>query len=83
MLDQLKEETVVNKVGGRFRLSSLVQKRMKMLNQGDMPLIEPEGRTLMEVVLEEIMQSKVFLDEAGEVLTADDASAADSMEQDD
>jgi len=28
MLDELKEEGIVNKVGGRFKLSTLIQKRM-------------------------------------------------------
>ena len=34
MLDDLKEEGIVNKVGGRFKLSTLIQKRMRMLNTG-------------------------------------------------
>ena len=28
MLDEFKEEQIVNKVGGRFKLSSLIQKRL-------------------------------------------------------
>ena len=32
MLDELKEEAIVNKVGGRFKLSTLIQKRMVALN---------------------------------------------------
>ena len=31
MLDELKEEAIVNKVGGRFKLSTLIQKRMVAL----------------------------------------------------
>ena len=27
MIDELKEEQIVNKVGGRFKLSTLIQKR--------------------------------------------------------
>ena len=34
MIDELKEEEIVNKVGGRFKLSTLIQKRMIALNQG-------------------------------------------------
>ncbi len=34
MLDDLKEEGIVNKVGGRFKLSTLIQKRMVALNTG-------------------------------------------------
>ena len=33
MIDELKEEEIVNKVGGRFELSTLIQKRMIALNQ--------------------------------------------------
>ena len=40
MLDDLKEEGIVNKVGGRFKLSTLIQKRMVMLNKGARPLVE-------------------------------------------
>ena len=32
MFDQLKEEKIVNKVGGRFKLSTLIQKRLVQLN---------------------------------------------------
>ena len=31
MLDDLKEEEIVNRVGGRFKLSTLIQKRMVAL----------------------------------------------------
>ncbi len=34
MIEELKEEEIVNKVGGRFKLSTLIQKRMIALNQG-------------------------------------------------
>ena len=38
MLDEFKEEQIVNKVGGRFKLSSLIQKRLVALNRGARPL---------------------------------------------
>ena len=40
MLDELKEEGIVNKVGGRFKLSTLIQKRMVALNTGARPLVD-------------------------------------------
>ncbi len=43
MLDELKEEAIVNKVGGRFKLSTLIQKRMVALNAGQKPLIDVRG----------------------------------------
>ena len=43
MLEELKEEKIVNKVGGRFKLSTLIQKRMIALNQGARPLVDIRG----------------------------------------
>ena len=34
MIEALKEEQIVNKVGGRFKLSTLIQKRLVALNAG-------------------------------------------------
>ena len=34
MIDELREEEIVNKVGGRFKLSTLIQKRLVALNAG-------------------------------------------------
>ena len=63
MIEELKNNVIVNKVGGRFKLSALIQKRMVELTQGARPLIEDvEGRTLMEIVVEEIKQDKIEID---------------------
>jgi DNA-directed RNA polymerase subunit omega len=69
MLDELKEEAIVNKVGGRFKLSTLIQKRMVMLNQGAKPLVEVKGGDKMAAVIQEILQDKIFLDTSGAVQT--------------
>ena len=63
MLEELKSNDIMNKVGGRFKLAALVQKRMSELLQGSRPLIEnTEGRTLMEIVVQEILQDKITID---------------------
>lgn len=67
MLDELKEEQIVNKVGGRFKLSTLIQKRMVALNRGARPLVELQTKNPMEVVIQEIMQDKIYLDPMGKV----------------
>jgi DNA-directed RNA polymerase subunit omega len=67
MLDELKEEAIVNKVGGRFKLSTLIQKRMVALNKGARPLVEVRGSDKMAVVVQEILQDKIYLDASGEV----------------
>ena len=67
MLDELKEEAIVNKVGGRFKLSTLIQKRMVALNTGARPLVENRGGDKMSTVIQEILQDKIYLDSAGQV----------------
>ena len=67
MLDELKEEAIVNKVGGRFKLSTLIQKRLVALNAGSRPLVDAHTDNKMEIVLQEILQDKIFLDTSNEV----------------
>ncbi|HET6426087.1 MAG TPA: DNA-directed RNA polymerase subunit omega [Planctomycetaceae bacterium] len=74
MLDELKEEEIVNKVGGRFKLSTLIQKRMVALNRGARPLVEMQTKNHMEVVVQEIIQDKIFLDPQGNLKTRDDSA---------
>ena len=69
MLDDLKEEKIVNKVGGRFKLSTLIQKRMVALNIGARPLVEVRGGDKMAIVIQEILQDKIYLDNSGQVQT--------------
>ena len=44
MIDELREEAIVNKVGGRFKLSTLIQKRLVALNGGARPLVTSPPR---------------------------------------
>ena len=67
MLDDLKEEAIVNKVGGRFKLSTLIQKRMVALNTGARPLVDLKTTDKMAIVVEEILQDKIYLDNQGNV----------------
>ena len=62
MLDELKEEEIVNKVGGRFKLSTLIQKRLVALNAGARPLVDLKSDDKMAIVVQEIMQDKIYLD---------------------
>lgn len=74
MLEELKEEQIINKVGGRFKLSTLIQKRIVQLKQGSRVLVDTDGsENQMRVVLQEIRQDKIFLDENDEVQLAPDA----------
>jgi len=66
MMDELKEEEIVNKVGGRFKLSTLIQKRLASLNTGSKPLVMMRGEP-MQIVLQEIIQDKIYLDQSGDL----------------
>lgn len=67
MIEELKNTDIVNKVGGRFKLSALIQKRMIELMEGGRPLIEDtEGMSPMEIVVQEIKQDKIVLDATGD-----------------
>lgn len=72
MLDDLKEEGIVNKVGGRFKLSTLIQKRLAALNSGARPLVDLRGLekdNRMAIVVQEILQDKISLDMSGQLRT--------------
>ena len=71
MIDELKEEEIVNKVGGRFKLSTLIQKRMIALNQGARPLVDMRGSDKMSIVIQEIMNDKIYLDMSGKLQTVE------------
>jgi DNA-directed RNA polymerase subunit omega len=74
MLDEFKEEQIVNKVGGRFKLSTLIQKRLVALNRGAHPLVELPTKNQMEIVVAEIMQDKIYLDMSGNLAVVSDES---------
>ena len=63
MIDALKNIELVKKVGGRFKLTALIQKRLMELMQGGRPLIEDtEGKSQLEIVVEEIRRDKITID---------------------
>lgn len=63
MIEALKSHDLVEKVGGKFKLTALIQKRMVELLQGARPLVERKrGQTTMEVVIQEILEDKISID---------------------
>ena len=63
MIEELKDKELVNKVGGKFKLTALIQKRLGELMQGSRPLIgDTEGKTQLEIVIQEILQDKITID---------------------
>jgi DNA-directed RNA polymerase subunit omega len=67
MIEALKGEEIVDRAGGRFRLCSLIQHRLRELLDGARPLVERDGRSDLELVVEEIMQGKIEVAEAAQI----------------
>jgi DNA-directed RNA polymerase subunit omega len=82
MIDELREEEIVRKVGGRFKLSTLIQKRLVALNSGARPLVEVKSDNKIQVVIQEILQDKIYLDTELNVQIAADQQAAAADELD-
>lgn len=76
MIDALKEEEIVNKVGGRFKLSTLIQKRLAAINAGARALVDFKSDDKMEVVVQEILQDKIYLDSSNRVQVVGPAEGA-------
>lgn len=62
MIDELREEEIVNKVGGRFKLLTLIQKRLVALQKGSPALVHLETQDKMKIVIREIIEDKIYLD---------------------
>ena len=62
MIEALKSDEIVHKVGGRFKLTALIQKRMLELMDGARPLVERGNMTDLEVVIQEVLQDKIAID---------------------
>lgn len=59
---KMRIEDAIRKAGGRFKLTTLVQKRLQELNKGAPALVDyPPGKAMIDVVLEEILQDKIAL----------------------
>jgi DNA-directed RNA polymerase subunit omega len=69
MIDDLREDQIIKKVGGRFKLSTLIQKRLVALNAGARPLVDAKTDEKMEIVVQEILQDKIYLDTELQVQT--------------
>jgi DNA-directed RNA polymerase subunit omega len=63
MVDVDIEEALIAKVGGKFALTILLQRRMIELNRGAPPLVKVDGndKNLRQIVCQEILQGKIIL----------------------
>ena len=71
MLNELQEEKIVKKVGGRFKLSTLIQKRLVALNAGSRPLVDMDSSDKLHIVIQEILADKIYLDTDANLRIAD------------
>lgn len=85
MIEALKSNEVVDKVGGRFKLAVLIQKRLVDVTFGAPLLVERrEGQTLMEAVIQEVIEGKITLEtDGGERKPARVAALAEESEEKD
>jgi DNA-directed RNA polymerase subunit omega len=71
MIEALKDDDLVRRVGGKFRLTSLIQKRWAQLMDGARPLVERRGRSDLEVVVEEIRLERITFESIEHVAPGD------------
>jgi DNA-directed RNA polymerase subunit omega len=62
VIEALKSNDIVNKAGGRFKLAVIVQKRLVDVTFGAPLLVERGNKTLMEAVVQEVLEGKVTLE---------------------
>ena len=81
MIDELRDDELVKKVGGRFKLSTLIQKRLVALNKNSRPLVAvTPGMSNLEIVIQEIVQDKIFLSLKNELQTVENNTPEDSLD---
>ena len=62
-MESRKTEDLINKVGGRFMLVALMQKRVRELKKGAKPLVEVlPGQSYKHIALSEIAEDKIILE---------------------
>jgi DNA-directed RNA polymerase subunit omega len=79
MIEALKGDVLVRKVGGRFKLAVLLQKRMVDVAFGAPILVDASGLTTAEAVVQEVLQDKICLDMSGGMIEVS-AEAANEKE---
>ena len=75
MIDQSKFERLYEMVGGVFKTTVLIQKRLRELNRGARKLVDEESKNPIETVMKEIEERKIELipdtDENRELIRAE------------
>ena len=61
MIEGLRNDDIIDKFGGRFKLTALIQRRWLQLLQGARPMVPDEGLTMLETVVQEIVEGKIVM----------------------
>ena len=62
MIEAFRHDDIVDKLGGRFKVATLIQRRWLQLMQGARPMVEGKGLTEMEIVVKEILDGKIEME---------------------
>lgn len=73
MIDALKSDELINKLGGRFRLTSLLQRRWLQLMQGARPMVDTKGLSDIEIAIAELLEGKIEAIVPEDTAESDDA----------
>jgi DNA-directed RNA polymerase subunit omega len=71
MIEELKDEELIHKIGGRFKLSALIQKRLVALNEGTPSAVDharnnsSATRDRLNIAIQEILLDKIYLNTEG------------------
>ncbi len=73
MIEELKDDKIIHMIGGRFKLTALIQKRWLEIMRGSRPMVEHEGLSDLETVVKEIAEGKIDALMPDEIEEGDDA----------
>ena len=62
MIEALKDEAIIDAAGGKFKLTALIQHRVRELMEGARPLVERKGQSDIEVAIREAAEGKIKLE---------------------
>ena len=81
MIEALKDDKIVNAVGGRFKFTALIQHRVRELMEGSRPLVERRGRSDFEIAVQEVVEGKIAAADDSDEQVQEQAEAEPPAEQ--
>lgn len=63
MIEELKNDDLINRIGGRFKFTAMIQKRWRELMMGARPMIEPGRLSPLEIAIKEIAEGKIHCED--------------------